>query len=432
MYNEIGISINNLFNNYQELTIIIFVVLNLLNFDGKSSADKKDIWLFEKRFLIIQYLFGYILYLHLVNSVLIPIFNYKIFLIMSYVWLLLNIIFSVINQAHEIKKEEILFRLSNFQVLKLKLWEWFFSTKSYIYIFAPLTVILFHNAIPEDQVGSKVLAGLIVMCCFFFYHLFIISFDGFGVKELSNLSNKIFKYKIPNSPKKGNTTLFDGLFVRKGEFEVDLRHFVTRLATVIYIEDQDYLVRKTYSFKIISVLKRKLSDKPKKKNKRRRKAWNIWNYLNRNYKRYKRGYSTIGSQLVRVNLMQENSYKYTYRRKIFVENILTNYFYKAMEKEEYKYYPKKKDLSRHDKKLLRSKTNNNIRLYTLMSYYDSILKNPETNLDLYSELADQSRASLSEIKDRITIGKEHIEENEQVLIRILEDCCKTIFQVESV
>lgn len=103
---------------------------------------------------------------------------------------------------------------------------------------------------------------------------------------------------------------------------------------MIYCEDKNIFERKETHFFLIDIkMKLKKGNMFKGKIKNNTDTSYIKNYL--------RGYSTIEQQLVRQYSMRSYSYRYTFRRKIFMDWIYTPLFCKAICNRKARTYGKK-------------------------------------------------------------------------------------------
>lgn len=113
-------------------------------------------------------------------------------------------------------------------------------------------------------------------------------------------------------------------------------------------------------------------------------------------KNLNRGYSTIEQQIIRNVAMEDNTYRYTARRKNYIEKIYLYYFVKAVCKRKARSLTSNKIIRRKYRNILK----NNLKYRFLLYYYSEILNNPESSGELRGEMAKQSRVS-SNLYERI-------------------------------
>lgn len=112
-------------------------------------------------------------------------------------------------------------------------------------------------------------------------------------------------------------------------------------------------------------------------------------------KKFKRGYSNIEQQYIRSFALKDYSYRYLWRRKIFVEYIYKYFFKKAVCRRRALSYPG----SYKQKKKIHQDLKNNLKYFFLTSYYLKVLENPESIQTLINAMAKQSRVSESLYRD---------------------------------
>lgn len=108
----------------------------------------------------------------------------------------------------------------------------------------------------------------------------------------------------------------------------------------------------------------------------------------RRLKRFSRGYSTIEQQFLRRHALVDNSYRYTYRRKLFIELFYTKNFFDALTKRKsltYKHQTNQKEIKKTLKK--------NLKYHFLLSYYIRVLQNPENKETLLDRMGNHSRVN---------------------------------------
>lgn len=106
-------------------------------------------------------------------------------------------------------------------------------------------------------------------------------------------------------------------------------------------------------------------------------------------KRFIRGFSTIEQQIFRNYALKDNSYRYVYRRKIFIEFFYNRAFTKALVTRRSKSFGRKK---RKQKEAYR-KLIWTFKLMFLEKYFISILGNPKSVDDLLFKMSKNSRVS---------------------------------------
>lgn len=128
------------------------------------------------------------------------------------------------------------------------------------------------------------------------------------------------------------------------------------------------------------------------------------------FKKYNRGYSTIEKQVIRNIVMKPNTYRYTCRRKNFIEKIYLKYLFKAL-------CARKARSLTHNKskrKIFRKILSTNLKYHFIAYHYREILNNPTNVEELLRQMNKQSRVSLSLYKniypkfENSTLQKYHI------------------------
>ncbi|KAA8785158.1 hypothetical protein EC604_15035 [Paenibacillus amylolyticus] len=130
-------------------------------------------------------------------------------------------------------------------------------------------------------------------------------------------------------------------------------------------------------------------------------------------KRFIRGYSTIEQQIFRNSALEDNSYRYFFRRKFFIENIYNVCFTRAILIRRSKSYGRKKNKQRQAyQNLIWS-----FKLNLLEYYFRVILKNPNNEEELFLIMSKNSRVTkqlYSKIYYRYIGTTEHFENLEKI------------------
>lgn len=416
--NEINHFISKFADNNDLLVPIILSILTIL----LAFNDKADSKSFQKKYLIVNYI---IIFLQIVY--------YKGSIIHTILILMLLMLLSGINISYTNKNNFLENELSWYQYLVFHIEKSFFLMKLYILF---ICVALLYCIKKISMVGNFHWDFVMLLCIILFsiYHLIQNASDHFGTKLFYDVRQFI---TIGN--REGNTKKF--LLELKNE-PIQKEEILELLIFILYMEDRYMFERKSPNERILRIIFSKKSFVTRnigreisnmgigKNHKKNIVVFNIFNmylrmtiskmlyllkkrdfkevkrYIIKIFKKYFRGYSTIQTQYVRVSGMLENSYKYTIRRKIFVEWIYTRYFYKAWGNylNNINFYKKNKK----EKNLFYMKA------ITLISYYTNVLQAPKNKDELFKKF--RSRISLKYYEKKF----EELKTNEQYKIYKLE------------
>lgn len=303
------------------LTLLISIVSLLLAF-GEDVAEKQ----YQKKYILILYfiLFFGIIFLKI---------NY-IFLILSF---FLITLLSGINLAYWSDNIEI--EQGRINLIKYKTLQWLYVTKLYLF-YGCVIIISFYNYFFEP---NNVIVQISFIVFALAYHLSSNIIDKFNVHSFSHTYNEL----------KEQVMCFDKLY---DDSSIDEKKSIYKnIAFLVYMEDKDYFSRKSFTFNVFSILKRKaqkLQLNEKKTPKIRKKIL--------------RGYSTLEQQFIRKNSMVPDSYQYKLRRKLFVELQYTKYYSKSLIS-----YIKRVKYSDENE------SRNYIKVSILKWYYIIVLKSPK-------------------------------------------------------
>lgn len=376
------ILLNNDFTGEIILGIVFFIVSILLGINEKK-LDKA----YQKKYILTVYLvmllsFTIMKFNNILDSILIIILLFFITLIGG------------INLSYEsdyLEKE-----LGRMFLLFLKVCEWFFLTKSYLFFICSFFLIILNN-LNSDKYNWVL--NFLIISFFLFYHLLSNIIDVFGVYNFKKVKEELYRY------------------IEK--FDEDLRytgndcynHLLNSLSFIVYMEDKDYFERKGTTFNPYYVIKRKMNNYQLNKEivnwqdrikslllklrsiRIRYVLKNLFKRIKRFklktvirkikcYKRKIRGFSTIEQQIIRTLAMCPDSYRYKFRRKIFVEIIYNVMFFKALRRQQKRY-----------KRLSELPEIKGIKIDLLKFYYTYILNSPKNLYELFIKISKQSRVS---------------------------------------
>jgi len=356
----------------------IFFISSIIFAINEDDMGKE----YQKKYIVVIYLLFFMYFIlfgtdpdKVSNSI-------RLFLLIS---LLLNVICGI-NYGY--KADDFTKFIGRKNLMILKSLEWFFITKSYfLYVFIFILGIISYILINK---GSNVNTNYyfvyyIIFSIFFVNHLLTNMIDTFGIYSFKKLSNDFFEAKN---------------YLKKYEANDQIINLSNILGFLIYTEDRDYFFRKGAVFNIYYIIKRKVRDF-KNLNEKSEKSlfsgspnWLTYYYnlfkhaikligkVLRNIRVYVRGFSTIEQQIVRVLIMYPDTFdKYMYRRKIFVEWIVTPMFFKAF---------------RERRKVIRRVNKidyNEYKVEFILFYYKEILGMPKTIDELIGKLSINSRLS---------------------------------------
>lgn len=343
---------------------------------------------------------------------------------MMYVSFTLLIVLTLagINLAYSNENNYLENELNMCEYLVYHMFKFFYLIKFYIFIVCVLVLFVISQL---DFLLNINIYHTVVILFFLIYHLVSNSSDEFNIVAFYTSRDSI------TVSKKEKIELFEKLLT--GE--------ENKWDSIIYMmfsEDRYFFERKGFNRSLIDMIRNKYEngkfdresdDFKKDRNftrilKRilyiishpvksiRKVGLSIFNLL----KILSRGYSTLPSQFIRIKSMVPNSYKYTIRRKLFVEWIYTKYFLKAWQKYIIRtnfFY----DVPAENKK---NSSIEYLKVLLLLSYYMEILKSPP-NIDTLIERF-QSRVSQSYYKKQYEYLKttqeyQHYKDQNKKIIR---------------
>lgn len=408
-YNISGVNSKNFI--IEKVTgIIIFSITILLGIDSDSENEN----LYKKKYIIM-------IYTIIALITLIGRFAYNI---NELIFMIIIILFitsvSALNIGYrfEIMEKE----LKHINLFIYSFWNWFFKAKTYISILLLLVLYNFNKygiRIKFTNLNySKELLNLITIVIFFFIHIIIDVKDTFGFKGFETMLDQLEETRKIIS-KTELIPLSDFLKLDSKPYDYEI---LDLLGFLIYVEDRDFLDRKKTSYSIRQVLNRKI--KHEKKIKSSFHLFNKNNILNKNninkigntikkvFDNLFRGYSTIEQQVIRTSIMQEYTYHYTFRRKIFIERIYIKAFMRTYKKRKIKNRGLRTELSNYfrgregrdleiEKKKKRKYINNEIKLEFLIFYYIKICKKPKNMQELFEAIEEESSQSINSLNNKL-------------------------------
>lgn len=283
----------------------------------------------------------------------------------------------ILNSIHEMYNSDNLEKfLGYFDLLFYSCMKIIFYTRFYIIILTLISINAIGLLVPESKEIK-----LIILLIGFLYHFITQSKNVFNCKS----------FKETKAHLQFN-------FSEDSKYDIDDFFNYKTVNLLIYVEDRYFLDREN----IYSTIYLMIANKFKKineieyKNKIKSKMnngvqlANLKNLIKKIYAAIKnkkyliRGYSNIEQQLIRTQVMLPDSYKYTIRRKIFVEYIYTYLFFKAIKKQNKRY-------NRYNKLSLKKKI--------IESYFENIF-NLEPIDDNFNEVIEKihNQSGISKVK----------------------------------
>lgn len=323
--------------------------------------------------------------------------------------IILTVYLLIVGYSRATNTDEIEKNLSSFGLIKYKMIEWFFLIELYYTYLLIMVLLLASLIMPCGNLEKTMIIIIIIFCTLHFLKDLTNDFEVLSFKEGFQVMEKYYEGK--NDRKK-----YAAEFIEK---EFDLESMISFL---VYVEDKDYFVRKSYIVNFIVILKRKYftykgNYYPQKEHYKNYGKISLRNlrmffpfiyyvvkqipFFIHNRKNYIRGYSTIGQQLVRRTVMLDGQYdKYRYRRKFFVEFIYTKYFFKALRN--YLNLQKtpndRNNESEFEKEL-------ELKFKILVSYYNGILKCPTTFEELFYAFQHESISGITEYGYKVQVSR---------------------------
>lgn len=273
---------------------------------------------YQKKYIFVMYISVYFQFFIMKMSLFPVLVTYIVISIIA----TLNLIYSSETDLLEME-------LNKFQLITYQFFRWFFITKSYGFIAYIIASYFFKRL--EKVVNINDYFFIFVSAIWGLSHLIGTAVDTFDMKHFSKSKEIIVK---------NANELF--------EIETDNYTKVMMLSFLVSVEDQDFVVRESPTISLALIIRRKLraykeQHRKPTQDKSNESFWNVfrikiglvrkinmklWKII-KNYDKYLRGYSTIQGQFIRSHCMNDNSYRYKIRRKLFTEWIYTPYFYVA-------------------------------------------------------------------------------------------------------
>lgn len=378
---ENSIQFNNLIDDLAfEIVLASFLAfLAVILALGESVTDKQ----YQKKYIIISYALYFVQLVVLQYPILIFLISFSI------IWILSGINLTYSNASNSLESE-----LGKLKMLLYQLVRWFIISKTYLILYSVIIYSLFFKTLEINIYASLIWIVLCILLMSFFlkkvlkfnitnnfimvltfilsivyflirqnrlyeekyllifsslffiicmlFHLFTNAMDSFDAIAFSETRNKILNY---------SDRYFNDIKDYSNKAEI-----VQALSFILFMEDKDFFTRKKHTFSLLSVIKRKvplrlslyslieiLINKLYSKNKdeeiQEKKIKNpilrlfyIFQCFIEKIKGINRGFSTPQTQFIRTNSLNENSYKYTVRRKFFSEWIYTPMFFIAWER----------------------------------------------------------------------------------------------------
>ncbi|MGR7910644.1 hypothetical protein ACU64V_14620 [Lysinibacillus capsici] len=265
---------------------------------------------------------------------------------------------------------------------------WIFLNKTYIWIFCCITIIflntkfslltsLYQNKWINLEHEHLIIFIILIFALYQYSKVAISFFDFYNFQDAVNhLKICLFHDGIQR------TNNFNKSIYNEIDQKIDLLSFV------LFMEDKNMFLRnKPYPTIYRDFFCSKFS------NERQIHFPNI--SFNNKYtgfkklKRYARGYATIEQQFLRQRVLKDNSYRYKIRRKLFIEYLYCEFFFKAICKRKSMTYSRKKKTNKKIAKKLRK----NLKYHFLISYFLEVLKNPKNEEELLTNMSKNSRVS---------------------------------------
>ena len=259
--------------------------------------------------------------------------------------------------------------LNKFDLLMYSSLSWVFLNKTYIWFLCGILILILNACFSiQDNFILLIILGFSV------YHYLSVSVDIFGFKKFEEV-----REKLDISVKK-----FPDYLSRN--YEVPYNHL---LAFLVFMEDRNMFRRKSNKITFRTDFIKIKKYKEKLQRVFDGVKFNNHTTIRDRLKNLNRGYSTIEQQIIRNIAMKDNTYRYTVRRKNYIEKIYLYYFVKALCKRK----ARSLTTNRGMRKYYREKLKINLKYLFLSYYYTNILNYPENKENLIEEMAKQSRVS---------------------------------------
>ncbi|WKA60327.1 hypothetical protein QWY16_09550 [Planococcus shenhongbingii] len=325
-----------------EVIITFFVTLFLIFLGINDDVKNKP---YQKKNLLVMYLLLFITTFFFENVNLGIIF----FLL---IWYISGI---ALLQSDEITLER---ELGVFKLFHYTTSLWMFTVKSYILLICAACTIVLRIIGPEFiNIPTNYLIILTILL-FYLVHFIKNTLDYFGINRWEDVKHKI---------EEGSRN-----------YEID----ISNLSFLYYMEDKNLFKRESVVYGFYDIREGAKRSMKAVFNRPILKVNEKWN------DKFRRGYSTVEQQVTRRTFLKENSYRYTIRRKLFVERTLNKAFVSAWCKKKAREY-KKNDQKKAEKKLKFS-----VKYHYLRYYHAVILGNPSDINELIERMNRQSRVSI--------------------------------------
>lgn len=335
------------------VTAIISVALVLLGLKEDISNKKTQLLFVLGSYIII-------------TGIVFGGFENKVMIVSLFVIFIFGGLAFMSQSNQEMEKE-----LNHFQLLFYSSLATFFMTFQSIQVVFVLFLLLLRQILDVSDSTVYILIGIIMII-----HYTIVNKDFFG----------FYDFKLTINKWKQNYTL--NISRDNLDKEIELMTFV------LYMEDKNFIYRKKPYLQPKELFNKFLEKfKSKSKNNNRILFRKLRDFSGKKsgtvrcFKKYIRGYSTIEQQFIRQFALKDYSYRYTFRRKIFIERIYLAYLLKAMK------IRKSRSLSRNPKKRkqLQEQFRLPMKIYLLCCYFELVMKHPDNIETLINKLQDQSR-----------------------------------------
>jgi len=296
----------------------------------------------------------------------------------TYIYLGISLIALFLKGINEIYMSDDLEKfLGTIELLIFSIKKIIFYLRYYV-IFSTFLVL----EISKWLLGNNYYVSISILCLGALYHIISQSKNSFYCESFVKLKEKLsFNFNIECEE---NVKSF---------FELECVKFF------LFVEDKYFLQRKKVYSTIPIILKYKIKLSINKlKGQRNKYKFKNFNNIKKakkcNQVNLWRGYSNIEQQLVRTQVMVDNSYKYKYRRKIFVEYTYTSLFFKAIRNQNKKYH-------RDNELILKREI---VKSYFNLIYGISLKNlNPIPIDDLINKMNEQSDKDIKALYDKFKI-----------------------------
>lgn len=260
------------------------------------------------------------------------------------------------------------------------LFKWIVYIRFDIFVYYILALYFLFYFEPDINKSLLMISPILITLTFVSLHIIINSKEQFSVKSFAASFNTL------KQATNDNNTLSDN------ELEV--------MSYLVTLEDQYFFCRSKLFFSfpdIYFTLRRKILNLINRIRGRRVSMPNT-NYFKGNtfkkawkfLKQKVRGYSTIEQQVIRTIGSGRNSFRYKYRRKVFIEYIYNHYLFCAIVNQRVLHYRNEK-VSRKE---LIKQLKENYRYNLLVYHYKNIFNTPQNIDDLTNTLSKHSRVSV--------------------------------------